>query len=61
MGRSKGFVASVEAEKAGASRAGEWNGEVDSTIGGGNINLWQVEAAHLIAIGQHVCSNARWQ
>ena len=34
---------------------------VDSTIGGGNIDLRRVEAARLISIGQHVCSNARWQ
>ena len=34
---------------------------VDSTIGGSNVDLQRVEAVHLITIGQHVCSNARWQ
>ena len=36
MGRREDFAASVDVEEAGG-RAGEWNGEVDSTLVGGNL------------------------
>ena len=56
MGRSEDVAASVEVEGAG-SRAGERNGEVHSTIGGGNVDSQRVQAARLATKGQYLCNN----